>query len=762
MVEVLADTAQYTVKIAGQAFEVLAFNTSEEISHLFHFHLTLRSDDPQVDIKGILRKKADIHLTWGGKEKWWFGIVASFSQVDAGTPTHTQEEGEYGEYVAEIVPSFWLLAQKTNCKIFQDQGTDDILLDILEKRGMSGKYEMKLSHPYPPREYTVQYRESDFAFLSRLMEEEGIFYWFWHDPDTKKEILTICDSASGYAGCWPEKTVRFKKSTGILSTDQEYLSSLTYEESTYTGKVSYRDWNYRDPRKPPDKVSGSAKQNHDLEVYDYHLERYRDDGRGAHLAQMRVDAHATLHETLSASGNFRSICAGHIFTLEKAYRDDLNRDWVVVTAHHHARQEGNGVDYSVSFTAIPAGTIFRPLPRTPRPSLNMQTAIVCGPPGAQIYMDDYGRAKVQFHWDLDHHYEPKSSCWVRVAQPYAGIDESSGDKHGFQWHPLIGDEVVVDFLEGDPDRPLIVGSVYNYINMPPIRPDWLVSSCILSPYQHSLVFDDKYKFIRLNTPYRHTLMMSDPEKHTEITTKYQNALRLQDPHESCKNVPNVVLETGGAEKLKMEDNDPSLGNNIKMSTADGHMMSYAEGPDQQGIVTSSRKANKVVLDDKEQNITVQTTNGHRILMDDANETILVTSKDQHRIEINDKEKYIAVADESGQHRFKIDIGNQVLTIATDTGSIAILAPEGQVKIDAKAVAIKAETTMSIECNNMSTKAASQITVEAPEIKTQGTTIEDKAATIKLEGTDITIQGTSVTSEASGDNVILGAFVKINS
>jgi type VI secretion system VgrG family protein len=763
MAQVFADTAQYTVKIAGQDFEVLSFNASEEMSHLFRFHLTLRSDNPQVDIKGLLRKKADIHLVWGDKEKWWFGITAAFSQVDAGTPGHTQEEGEYGVYVAELVPSFWLLSQKTNCKIFQDMTVKDILEDVLEKRGMAGKYELHLTKGYEEREYCVQYRESDFAFLSRLMEEEGIFYWFWHDPDEKKEILTICDAASGYVACWPEDTVRYKKETGVLSTDQEYLSSLTYEEQAYTGKVSYRDWNYRDPRKPPNKVNASAQEHHDLAVYDYHQERYKDDGRGQFLAQMRVEAHATLRETLSASGNFRSICVGHRFSLEKAYRDDLNRDWVVVSAHHGARQEGNGVDYSVSFTAIPAGTVFRPLPRTPRPSLNMQTAIVCGPKGAEIYMDDYGRAKVQFHWDLDHEYEPESSCWVRVAQPYAGIDESSGDKHGFQWHPLIGDEVVVDFLEGDPDRPIIVGSVYNYVNMPPIRPEWLVSSCILSPYQHSLVFDDKNKFIKLNTPFPHTLMMSDPARYTHLTTRYMNALKLQDPHGDYNNIPHVILETGGAEQIKLEDKDTKLGNNIKMNTADGHTMQFADGPDLQGIVTTTKNANLTILNDKDEHIVVQTTNGHRVLMDDKNEKIVVTSKDMHRIEISDKDKFIEVADSSGQHRFTIDISGKQLTISTDTGSIDILAPKGTVKIDAKAVEVKAETSVKVECNNMSTKADTKVKVEAMNIQ------EKASVDIKMEAVNITSKasmrnkttGAFVNSEASGINIIKGTLVKIN-
>jgi type VI secretion system secreted protein VgrG len=763
--ETQANKTQYTVEINGQEFKVLSFNAYEEMSHLFRFSLHLRCDNPEVTIKDIVRKKADILLKWGEKKKWWFGIVASFSQVDAGVL------GEYGEYVAEIVPNYWLLSQKTNCKIFEWETAKDIIGDVLDKRGMAGKYELKLTRGYALREYCVQYRETDFAFLSRLMEEEGMFYYFWHDPDQKMDILTICDAASGYAACTPDDTVIFKRPSGNISTAEEYLSSLTYEEQSHTGKVSYRDWNYRDPKKPPNKVTATVKDDPDLEIYDYHLERYLDDGRGQFLAQQAVESQAAMHESLSGSGTYRSITSGHQFTLDQAYRDDLDRKWVVVSAHHSASQGNQGVDYSVSFTAIDSGTVFRPLPHTPRPSLNMQTAIVVGPPGSKIYMDDYGRAKVQFHWDLDHDYDPDSSCWMRVAQPYAGIDEGSGEKHGFQWHPLIGDEVVVDFLEGDPDKPIIVGSVYNYVNMPPIKPSYLVSSCILSPYQHSLVFDDKNRFIKLNTPYPHTLMMSDPERYTELNTRYGNSLKLQDPHKSNAEVPFVTLETGGAENITMRDKDPKLGNNIKLSTADNHMLQFAEGPDLRGILGSTQNENLFLLDDKEQSITVRTTQGHQILMDDKNKTLVVTSKDMHRIEINDGNKFIEIADSSGQHHFTIDIAGKKLTVSTATGSIDILAPDGQVKIAAKKIVVASDTDVDVSCKDMSTKASNTVSVKASsKVTTKADSIEETASgDIKMQGMNITstasmrskTEGALVNSEASGVNTIKGLLVKIN-
>jgi type VI secretion system VgrG family protein len=790
MAQVLADTAQYEVTIGGQVFHVLTFHAHEEMSHLFRYSFTLRSDDPQADVKALVRATAKIRLSWEQKEKWWYGMVASASQINAGLPTLTKEDHEYGEYAIEVVPHFWMLTQKTNCKIYQFMSAADIIRGVLDHRGMAGKYKMKLTKDYKVREFCVQYRETDFAFLSRLMEEEGMFYFFHHDPDLPPDVLIITDDASQYSTCYPDKKVEFIKGTGVLSGSDEYLSSLTYEENAYTGQVGYRDFNYREPKKPPTKVIANAPDNGDYPVYDYHTERYREDPRGQFLARMAVEAQAAMRKTLSAAGNFRSLGAGHVFTLEKAYRDDLNGPWVIVSASFSASQQGGGVDYSVSFTAIPADRTFRALPRTPQPSLNMQTAYVVGPPGAPIYMDDYGRAKVQFHWDLDHQYDPDSSCWIRVAQPYAGMNQDTGDKHGFQWHPLVGDEVVVDFLEGDPDNPIIVGSVYNYINMQPIKPDQLIRSEIRSPYQHLLAFDDKEKYIQVNTPYPHTLRMDDPGKYTHLTTHYGNALEMQDPHLSHLLVPTVTLKTGGSandfgdtggaledapmvgsQKIVMQDlPEPQYGNSIRISTCDGHSIHLAQGLSARGIKAKTVEDNELVLNDKEKNISIETTNGHHVLMDDANETIVVTSRDKHRIEINDKSKFIEIADSSGQHYFKIDIEGKQLTISTATGSIDILAPKGTVKIDAKAVKVKAETSVDVECNNMKTKADTNVTVEAQKVKTEAINIQEKASVdIKMEGINISskasmrnkTEGAFVNSEASGLNTIKGGMVKIN-
>ncbi len=731
MSEVRANTAQYTFKVAGETFQVLRFTADEEISELSRFELELRSDDPEVDIKSLLRQDAEIRLAWGEtapQEKTWYGIVRSFSQTAAGVPG--EEEGEYGRYTCELVPTLWLLSQKRNCKIFQEMSTDEILKAVLDERGMAGKYELKLTKSYPKREYCVQYRESDFAFLSRLMEEEGIFYWFRHEDEEK---MILGDSPDAYGKCWPEDAVEYRRGTGELAPAQEVLTQLTYEETTYSGKVRYKDSDYRQP-KAPLRVEEKAADHDDLEIYDYHRERYRDDSRGRALAKTAVEAQAAHAKTLAGSGTWRSLTTGSVLKLDKAYRLDLNGDWVVVEAAHEVSQgASSGLDYAVSFTAIPAKTPFRPLPDTPPPSLTMQTATVVGPANEEIYMDKYGRAKVQFHWDPDGRNDESSSCWIRVAQPYAGIQEDTQKKHGFQWHPLVGDEVVVDFLEGDPDRPLIVGSVYNADHMQPIKPEELIRNLIRTRYQHELLFDDKGQAITLTTPYPHRLHLDDPTKKASLTTKYGHSIELWDPHKDNENVGSITLKTGGDETFKLEDKHPKYGNNFKLASKDGHSIHFAEGSAAKGIKATTKEGHTLSLDDKEKQILLKTTGGHQVLLDDKNKKIEVTSSSKHRIVIDDQGNAIEIADSSGQHHFKIDTAGGKLTVGTATGSIDIQAPAGTVKIDA----------LNVEIN-----AKAKLQLKGTEVATEGTA-------------KVSTQGAMVSSTASATNTIQGAMVKLN-
>lgn len=775
MAQVSADTAQYSFAAGGATFGVLTFAAHEEISTLFQYELTLWSEDVEVDIEALIREKAEITIRWGDLEKTMYGIVSKISQTDV-----SYGDRPVGRYKVEVVPKFWLLTRYTNCRIFQRMAVDEIIKSVLDDRGLDSVYDFQLQESYEKREYCVQYRETDFDFLQRLMEEEGIFFFFTHDDEEK---LIFGDSDAAYGECAPQDSVQYKKLTGTFATTEEYIHELTYSEQAHSGSLKWQDYDFREPEKQL-LVERSLDRCDDLAVYDYHPERYRADTRGRTLGQIDLETRGVMGLSISGTGSWRSFSAGGRFTLENAYRSALNREWVVVSLTHTATQgEQVGTSYQVKFVAIPSDVVFRSRRGSLKPQARPQTAYVVGPTDEKIYMDELGRAKVQFHWDAEGENNEDSSCWIRVAQPYAGLDDETSKQHGFQWHPLIGDEVVVDFLEGDIDRPLIVGSVYNGRLKPLVKPEEHIRNMILSPYQHRLLMDDKNACLHLNTGGHEHLDMFDKTR--------------ADEENEGDSEGRVILATCGDEVLAMEDASDEFGNTISLSTADDHRMIFYEKDEKRGIIIQTQqlntvslldegdiievftaKKNMVVLNDEKQFIHLQTTDGHSVLLDDAEERIVILSRDSHRMEISDKDNFIEIADASGEHRFRIDMAESQLTIATDSGNIAIQAPTGTVAIEAQTVEVNAESAVNVECGNLWTKAQGEITTEATNITHEaGANFEVKAlaikqkanADIKMEGLNITskasmnnkAQGTMVNSQASGINTIKGSLVKIN-
>ncbi|HPC82607.1 MAG TPA: type VI secretion system tip protein TssI/VgrG [Thermoanaerobaculaceae bacterium] len=778
MSAVRADTAQYSCKIGGTLFQVLSFSGHEEISALFSYHLTLWSRDSAVDVAAQIRQPVEIKLKWGGKEKKFYGIVSHFSQLDARLPGLGGADQEQGIYAVEVVPTLWLLGQHRHCRIFQNMSADAIIKKVLDERGMAGKYDPRLGS-YPEREYCVQYRETDLAFIFRLMQEEGIFFYFTHDG---QEMMVIGDKSAHYGTCAPDSSVQYKTPTGDLAPSDEYLSSLTYEESAYTGKVRYKDHDYRDPGKPL-RVEQTAPRHTDLEIYDYNVERYRDDGRGRALARVAVDAEAARCKLLAASGDWRSASAGCVMSLSRAYRSDLNGDWVLLSVDHSASQEAEtGVQYSVSLTAVRKDPVFRPPQNIPKPFINMQTATVVGPRDAKIYMDELGRAKVQFHWDPDGQEDENSSCWVRVATPYAGMDESSQHKHGIQFHPLIGDEVVVDFLDGDPDNPLIVGSVYNADKRPIVQPTELVRNRVLTPYQHQLLLDDKNGQIKLNTGGNQHLTMSDKrqrEGSIVLATCGGESLTLEDNAETIGN--SIIARTVNGHHVQLSDRDPA--NGIDVHTEDGHRLTLNDSAHRIELCTEN--TNYLLLDDQNQRISMATTAGHHLRMDDANQHIVLRSQAGHYILIDDASGAIIISDQGGSHYFKIDISGSTITCSTQ-GDVLFRAVGG-FKINAKDITLSADDDVNVYCKNFSVTAQSKIALNAgDDINSTASNISEYAtsdfsargatatmtgtgsATVESDGTAklsggtmAVVKGTVVRSEASGINTIQGSMVKIN-
>jgi type VI secretion system secreted protein VgrG len=474
-----------TTPLGPDALFLTGFTGREGISQLFRFQLDLlASNGKQIPFEKLLGQMVNVQLDMGGKDRFFNGIVSRFSQGS--------RDEEFIAYRAEVVPSLWLLTRRVQSRIFQHQSVPDILKKVL--KGLDVVFE--LQGKFHPRNYCVQYRESDFAFASRLMEEEGIYYYF--EFHARGHKLIVANTAQSHRPVPEPSTLIFDDIEGGTRPEAR-ISEWEKSQEVRSGKVSLWDHCFELPdskleieRLPLDKVAVGQvthalklPDGDALEVYDYPggYARYHDgiDQHGAErpadlnnlfkenqkAATLRMEQETVAGLQIRGAGNCRQLVSGHKFTLSRHFNAD--GDYVLTSVEHRASLggdfrsgEGMTFDYDNHFTCIPAALPFRPARVTPRPRVDgAQTAVVVGPPREEIFTDKYGRVKVQFPWDRHGKYDADSSCWVRVATPWAG--KGWGGVHV----PRIGQEVVVDFLEGDPDRPLIVGSVFNADQMPP-------------------------------------------------------------------------------------------------------------------------------------------------------------------------------------------------------------------------------------------------------------------------------------------------------
>jgi len=438
------------------------FSGAEGLSCLFSFELNLLSENHKIFFEDIIGKSVTISVALADGDKRAFnGIIARFSQGRGGG--EAGGDPRFSHYRATLVPWLWLLTMTTDSRIFQKLSVPEIVEKIFQEKGFSD-FEMKIRGSYAKREYCVQYRETDFNFVSRLLEEEGIYYYFKHE--TGKHTMIIADDPQEHKPCPKQKTARYQLTGGGL-LEEDVINSLEKVQEIRPAKYSLNDYNFEIPNTglevnvPGKYCLGPGER----EIYDY-PGSYAKKTEGDRIAKIRMEEEEAKITTLHGSSNCRAFTSGYRFTLSQFYRDDLNNKDYVLSGLHHEANQGLESDadlvYVNKFTCIPFDVPYRPPLVTPKPVVRgSQTAIVAGPSGEEIYTDEHGRVKVQFHWDREGKKDEKSSCWMRVSQIWAGAG------WGAMYIPRIGHEVIVDFLEGDPDQPIITGRVYHGNNTPP-------------------------------------------------------------------------------------------------------------------------------------------------------------------------------------------------------------------------------------------------------------------------------------------------------
>jgi type VI secretion system secreted protein VgrG len=446
-----------TSPLGGDALLLRHLAAQESISRLFRFDLDLVSEQDAIDFKAIIGKNLSVKLALeDGKFRYFHGVVSRFAQGS--------RDRRLVSYRAEVVPWLWFLTRRADCRIFQDKTVPDIIKKVFSDLGFSD-FAMRLSGSHKPRVYCVQYRETDFNFVSRLMEEEGIGYFFEHEES--KHTLVLFDSASGNPECPGQADAEYATTESADRRAGE-IEEWYVERELHPGKYAITDYNFESPKSSLLATTTSAELiggNQKYEVYDFPTAHKTLD-EGEQRVRLRMEAEESSAIRIHGRSTCPGFTSGHRFTLKHHYRSDYNVAYLLTSVEHAVNQsvgdQDTGGTYSNSFTCIPRSIPFRPSLVTPRPLIQgVQTAVVTGPAGEELYLDKYGCIKVQFYWDREGRHDEKTSCWVRVSEPVAGKG------WGAHCHPRIGQEVVVEFLEGDPDRPIVTGCVYNAEQMPP-------------------------------------------------------------------------------------------------------------------------------------------------------------------------------------------------------------------------------------------------------------------------------------------------------
>ena len=444
--------------------DVLLFhsmNVNEKLGRLFQFDLDLLSEDPEIKLKDILAQNVTVrYLRPDGEYRYFNGFVNQFSQAGS--------HGNLFVYRATLRPWFWFLTRTADCRIFQNKTVPDIIKEVFRDEGFSD-FEDTLSGSYREWENCVQYRETDFNFISRLMEQEGMYYFFKHEDG--KHTLVLSDSISAHETVPGYEEVPYYPPEESERRERDHISDWSLNQIIQPGAYALNDYDFKKP-KADLEVKSSVSREHDqseFEIYDYPGE-YKESGDGEGYVRARIEELQSQHEEVQGAGNVAGLMTGCLFKLTNYPRDDQNREYLITSASYNLgpqeyESEGAGASdsiFSCNISAIDKQQAFRAPRITSKPLVQgPQTATVVGKDGEEIWTDKYGRVKVQFHWDRYGEDNENSSCWIRVSHPWAGKN------WGAVAIPRIGQEVIVSFIEGDPDQPIITGRVYNDDNMHP-------------------------------------------------------------------------------------------------------------------------------------------------------------------------------------------------------------------------------------------------------------------------------------------------------
>lgn len=455
--------------LGGTSFKLNYFKGFERLSEPFKYDLIMTAQSSDVNFESLIGQSATVSVSVGSLTRTYNGIVGHFEQDN----TPFTPLGVWTVYRASLYPKFWLLKFSGQCRIFQNQSIVTIITSILDESQITYSNQVT-SSGMDPLEFCVQYNETDFNFVSRLMELAGIFYFF--QQTESGHTLVLADSVSAYTPCPKASVGKFHDAVvheqPLLLVNSCFLTQRIVPQSN-----TLKSYNYLTPQTPlrADASGPSSAGGGTLTTYD---EIYGQQGEGDQLVKVKLESEDVPQKMVEGVSTIPFFLPGHTFQLEGHPRSDANVTYVLYETIHEARLVEEGPEhplYKNHYKGLPEATLFRAPQKTPKPRIySTQTAVVTGQEGQEIYTEQYGRIKVKFHWDPSPKKDETTSCWIRVATLWAG------QTWGTLFTPRVGHEVVVSFIDGDPDKPLVVGSVYNGENKPPYLPSEPTKSTIKS------------------------------------------------------------------------------------------------------------------------------------------------------------------------------------------------------------------------------------------------------------------------------------------
>ncbi len=550
----------------------------EELSTLTEMSVMFTSYKRKIDLSKIVGRTMRVHMmTEDDKERMYTGLCISVESVG--------DRGGYGIYVAEVRPWFWLLTRTRDCRVFQELSAVEIIKQIFSEHGFSD-FDDKLTDTYEKRTYCVQYRESDFDFICRLMQEEGIYYYFKNELDsTNVEELILCDSVSAHGPVPGHNTIKYhprQMKRGLERSRDNHIAEWSITESVTSGEVTLNDFDFLSPTMDLKVKKAIAKGQHSRnkqEIYDYPGHYRKETALGDKRAQVRMEAEAIKHMRYSAAANIRALGVGQTFFIEDHPITSNASGFLVSDAKHYVQDpncfeetesrfdlpamkrefpdEMKDEVYACTFGAVPKLEPYRAPLVTPWPEIaGLHTATVVGKSGEEIWTDEHGRIKVQFHWDREGKNDENSSCWVRVVTPW------SGTGWGMVALPRMGQEVVIQFEEGDPDRPICTGMLYNKPKKPAFNyPDNATQLGIRTNSSkggggyNELMFEDKEgeELVRIQAQKDHVELIKnkavvtvglDKHEQADAEGKIKSAVEDGSIHRTVKKTVTDIIKEG--------------------------------------------------------------------------------------------------------------------------------------------------------------------------------------------------------------------------